>query len=163
LTPWRDVDGWLSTAEGEKLAELAAGKLVLELGAYKGRSTLALASTADGVVTIDSFRGEGDCGGVETWDAFLANLDGRDNVTAIRAGHDTAAHQPAAHYDVVFIDGSHDEASVHRDTINARLALRPGGVVAFHDWPMDSVQRGALRAGVVIDGQVETLAWGHFA
>ena len=37
------VRGWLTQAEGDKLARLAEGKKVLEIGSYCGRSTIAMA------------------------------------------------------------------------------------------------------------------------
>jgi predicted O-methyltransferase YrrM len=37
-------------------------------------------------------------------------------------------------YDLVFVDGSHDRESVSRDAALARGVLKPGGLLAFHDY-----------------------------
>ena len=36
-------------------------------------------------------------------------------------------------FDVIFIDGSHDEPQVDRDIANSLLRLNPGGVIIMHD------------------------------
>src|SRR5258708_4656047 len=41
-----EVCGWLTDAEGRKLAELAADKRVLEIGSCEGRSTICMAQVA---------------------------------------------------------------------------------------------------------------------
>jgi hypothetical protein len=53
-----DVRGWLTPKEGETLAQLAEGKLVLEIGSYHGLSTICMAQTAKMVHAIDWCRGE---------------------------------------------------------------------------------------------------------
>ena len=47
----RDLpQGWLLNEEADRLAEAARGRVVLELGAWKGRSTVLLTSVAEYVV-----------------------------------------------------------------------------------------------------------------
>jgi hypothetical protein len=52
-----NVAGWLTEDEGRELAELAEGKVVLEIGAYCGRSTICLAQKAVTVAVVDTFDG----------------------------------------------------------------------------------------------------------
>lgn len=132
-----DVPGWLTEAEGRELARLAEGKAVLEVGSYCGRSTICLARTARGVTAVDTFDGRGTAMPGETEGAFRANLrkygvEGK--VAAVRG--DSAAVLPNLPpvYDLAFIDGSHDAESVARDAALARARLRPGGLLAFHDY-----------------------------
>lgn len=157
---WRDIPGWLTGAEGEALAALAAGRIVLEVGSYLGRSTAAMAASAALVVSIDRHTGDEGTGPADTWAGFRANLaalglDGR--VVAHRA---EAGDVPLTEglYDLAFIDASHDEASVRRDAGLARRAVRPGGVIAFHDWDYPSVRAGAGPVGAPL-GRVDSLAW----
>jgi predicted O-methyltransferase YrrM len=161
---WRTVDGWLTEAEGDKLAELAVGKVVLELGAWKGRSTLAIARTARLVVSVDTFKGDADTGEADTAAEYLENVRGADNVFPIR--YDFSDGLPIlteAAYGLVFIDGQHDHDSAYRDALTAKRLLKPGGVVAFHDLNYPSVLSAAIRAEVQIVGAVDSLGWGHFA
>jgi hypothetical protein len=45
-------------------------------------------------------------------------------------------------FDVVFVDGDHDEQSVARDTQIALEHVRVDGTLVFHDWDMDGVRLG---------------------
>jgi hypothetical protein len=132
-----DVAGWLTEEEGRELARLAAGKAVLEIGAYCGRSTICLARTARNVQTVDPFDGRGTPQPGETLATFRRNL-GRygvaDKVAEIVGTSAEALPRLPPVYDLVFIDGAHDEASVAADAALAAAVLRPGGLIAFHDY-----------------------------
>jgi predicted O-methyltransferase YrrM len=165
LTDWRTVHGWLTEAEGDKLAELAADKEVVELGAWKGRSTLAMARTARHVDSYDTFAGDADTGPADTLAEFQANVGDAANVEV--NVHDFSdglvTLYPPGIIDMVFVDGQHDEASAHRDALTAKRLLKPGGVVAFHDFNYVSVVTAAFKAGFVCEGVVDSLGWGRFA
>src|SRR4029077_15222095 len=59
--PFPDDDrfpsGWFTWEECDLLADWARDKLILELGVYLGRSTVAMARTARHVVSVDHFQG----------------------------------------------------------------------------------------------------------
>lgn len=55
MKTWKEVSGWLLESEGEELRRLCAGKHVLEIGAWQGRSTCAIAEVAKSVITIEHF------------------------------------------------------------------------------------------------------------
>ena len=132
-----DAAGWLTEAEGRKLAELAAGKVVLEIGAYCGRSTVCLARDAVTVFTIDTFDGRGTANPGSTLAIFRRNLRryGVEHKVHYVEGEsaDRLACLPEI-YDLAFIDGSHDRASVLADAEGAAAVLRPGGLLVFHDY-----------------------------
>src|SRR5262249_20892147 len=69
-----EIDGWLRPAEGKALADLAAGKRVLEIGSYLGLSTVCLARTADVVYSFDVHDGRGTPVPQPTLERFRANL-----------------------------------------------------------------------------------------
>jgi hypothetical protein len=80
------VDGWLTPDEGQALMNLAHGAVVLELGAYRGRSTIALASVAKRVVSVDWHRGDPAVGNSDTLGRFMANVEAagmRDKVVPV--------------------------------------------------------------------------------
>ena len=52
------VPGYLYDVEGYLLAELASGRDVLEIGAHLGRSSVAMAYSANSVTSIEHFKGD---------------------------------------------------------------------------------------------------------
>lgn len=133
-------DGWLTDEEADELRWLASARVVLELGAWKGRSTVALADTAHYVISVD--RHQGIDGHGESLDEYLANVRDLPNV-AIAIGRFEQVVPHLHQIEMVYIDGDHDANSVERDT---RLAcyLRPF-VIAYHDWDFHEVREGAGR------------------
>jgi Methyltransferase domain len=161
---WQDIGGWLSEPEGAKLAALASGKLVLELGAYKGRSTVAMAATARLIVSCDSHSGDSFTGAAQTAGEFLGNTRHLSNVIPVVGRFENILPLLQPVFGLVFIDGSHTRRDVIRDTKHAMGCLdRNHGILAYHDWNMRAVRSGALSAGFVLDDDIESLAWGTAA
>lgn len=163
---WSRIPGWLTAAEARTLMALAAGRDVLELGAYAGRSTVALATTARHVTSIDHHAGDAGTGPADTLTAFRANLDRfgvagrvRTIVGPIEAVGPTLADTA---FDLIFIDSAHDAASVARDARLARRVARPGAIIAFHDRHYAGVRAGMAAVGLDPGrpaGTADTLAW----
>ena len=156
------VAGWLTEAEGRELARWAAGKTVLEVGSYCGRSTICLARTAKCVNAVDTFDGRGTAAEGDTFGTFTANLERYGvaaKVTPMRG--ESAAVLPSLPpvYDLCFIDGSHDYPSVAADAGNAARCLKPGGVLAFHDYRSGRGDEGVTRlVDELIAGGAELLS-----
>lgn len=132
-----DVDGWLTEQEGRELAELAAGKMVLEIGSYCGRSTICLAQKARAVYAVDPFDGRATPVPADTLPTFRRNLQRYgvdDRVTPIRGTSAEVLPDRAPVFDVVFVDGNHAYEAVREDIRLARTVLRPGGLLVFHDY-----------------------------
>jgi Methyltransferase domain len=125
--------GWLSDQEAEYLAEQARDKLVLEIGAFLGRSTVAMARTATHVVSIDHHHGRPE----PTVRDYLANLESfgvSDKVTPIVADFGQAVAFLRSTFGMAFVDAGHDGISVLRDGRAAYLLLRIGAPLVFHDY-----------------------------
>ena len=135
-------DGWLTGEEAAELRRLAEGLTVLELGAWQGRSTVALAETAAYVVSVDRHRGIEGRGG-DSLAKFLDNLRGLPNV-AVVIGEFGEVGQHLHGFDMVYIDGDHDAAAVAADTDTAAGAVVDGGIVAYHDWDFDEVRETVI-------------------
>ncbi|MBN9122846.1 MAG: class I SAM-dependent methyltransferase, partial [Planctomycetes bacterium] len=121
------VPGWLSFAEGRALWDLARGKRVLELGRFHGRSTVALAQSARAVASVDV----ADPAPAAGWlDRF-----GVADRAALHRGTFAAVVPRLGEFDLVYVDGEHDAASLRADCALALAALAPGGVLACHDYP----------------------------
>jgi predicted O-methyltransferase YrrM len=168
----KTIPGWMDDGELEWLASRSTGRdLVVEFGAWCGRSSVALA-TAHQVLSVDTWRGSPEhaeilAGGLDPWDEWakntadyaniapfevdLGDVDGVDDLVGVVTDEGRA--------DMVFIDAAHDEASVRRDIITARRLLRPGGLLCGHDysesWP------GVKRAvdALVPDREVNETIW----
>lgn len=172
LTVPDDIASAVTAEEAARLATLARGGDVLELGAWYGFSTIILAQAARRVTSVDWHRGDEHAGEVDTWEAFRANL-ARYGVAAkvdARRGRFEdvlpALYREGALFDGCFLDAQHDTASVERDLALALPLVRPGGWIAFHDYGRgeDTGHEGfgvtAAAAGFGITGVTGHLAWG---
>jgi hypothetical protein len=159
------VEGWLTDAQALRLAEramrLSPPARIVEIGSYRGRSTITLATSApDGVtvVAIDPHAGD-DRGprqihgtvaeGEADHRAFLENLAragvaGR--VEHVRlASRQALATLPAA-ADLVYVDGAHDYRAARDDITGWGNRLAPGGALLVHDaWSSVGVTLALLR------------------
>jgi hypothetical protein len=172
-----DIPTAVTSGEAAKLASLASGGDVLELGAQYGFSTVILAQAARRVTSVDWHQGDdsiaamgGEC--ADTWEAYRANLAryGVSSRVDARRGRFAdvlpALAREGALFDGVFLDAQHDAAAVQADLDLALPLIRPGGWVAFHDYgrseatghPGFGVTEVADRFGVT--GVAGHLAWG---
>jgi len=135
--------GWLSEVEAKALARWASGKLVLEVGAYKGLSTCIMAKEALHVTTIDTFDGRGTPNPCDTWPEFQENVKsfGLEQRVSPKIGESaevlTQLRLRDAEYDFAFIDGTHDYESVKADVEGVEPLVRPHGYIALHDHSED--------------------------
>ncbi len=147
-----DVEGWMSPDQARRLYEAAArtlpGQRIVEIGSFRGRSTIVLASAApDGVeiVAIDPHagndRGPQEIEGfaAEAADdhvAFEANLTGagvRDRVTHVRRFSDVAHDAVDGTVDVLYVDGAHRYAPARADIRDWGARVADGGTLLIHD------------------------------
>jgi len=134
-----DIHTGVFPTEADELERLATGKRVIEFGTWKGYSTIVMGRVAEQVVTVDWHHGDEQAGIEETLPAYIRNLERyelRDKVVSIIGQFPDVA--PALRpdcFDVGFLDGRHDLASVERDlALIASLLDRPGCILACHDY-----------------------------
>lgn len=140
---WRfpaDVRGWLTPEEGGCLARYAAGRTVLEVGTYCGRSAVCMAQTAAAVFCVDPFDSRATPETGDTLAEFRANMarlapagswafycgilaEAVVNCPVVRAGG----------FGMAFIDGDHSPEAVASDVNMVLPLLRPEAVLALHD------------------------------
>jgi hypothetical protein len=146
--------GFLSEAEAEALAELAKDRVVLEVGAWLGRSTVAMARTAELVISVDPHRGSPEhqagadkytpglhdeaTGEDSTLRRFMANIAGQSNIVPVIAPFEQCAPYISG-CDMAFIDGEHDHDSAYSNGQDAwTMCLAYDAPLVFHDygtWP----------------------------
>jgi predicted O-methyltransferase YrrM len=147
-----DVDGWMSPDQGRRLYEAASrcaphGRIV-EIGSFRGRSTIVLAAAApEGVeiVAIDPHAGN-DRGPQEIdgfvaeaagdHEVFLANLAAAgvgDRVRHVREFSDRAHALVDDPIDVLYIDGAHRYDPARTDIRDWGARVVDGGTLLVHD------------------------------
>ena len=157
---YKDVelpDGWLSAKEASALNELARGRRVLEMGAFKGRSTVAMALTAKHVVSVDWHNGDKHVQLGESLTDYRKNIAPYKNIIPIVGRFEQVIPLlSAAKFEMIFIDGQHDFPSVIRDMYFA-LGFEPQ-VIAVHDWGLFQVTAGIQTFKLEPTSVVDTLA-----
>jgi predicted O-methyltransferase YrrM len=138
------VEGWLTGAQAERLHQRAAavpadGRIV-EIGSFRGRSTIVLA-----LVAIDphigSDRGPQEIAaqpelGQTDHEAFAANLSKAgvaDRVRHVRKLSAAALGDVGGPIDLLWIDGAHRYAPARDDILMYGARVPAGGVLAIHD------------------------------
>lgn len=145
----KDIDGWLSDAEGELLYELARGcrgrGVIVEIGSWKGKSTIWLAKGSQAgnrvkVYAVDPHTGSSEhresAGGVWTFDEFKKNISnaGVDGLVIPILKNSTEAVEVIREpVELIFIDGAHEYELVKLDFLSWFPKVVDGGVMAFHD------------------------------
>lgn len=145
------IEGWLSPAEGQRLAFLAStvpeSLAIVELGSWKGKSTAWLASGSKlghraRVFAVDHWVGSSEHQNLfwdptaTTFPEFQRNMEWlalTDIVTPIAGKTVEVAGTWGRDIGLLFIDAAHDYESVKADFLAWSPFVVPGGWVAFHD------------------------------
>jgi predicted O-methyltransferase YrrM len=146
------VDGWLSADQVARLhaaaATTSAGEQIVEIGSFRGRSTIVLAGAAPegvDVVAIDPHagndRGPEEIDGFEAeaagdhgmFNANLAAAGVADRVHHVRHFSDAAHGSVDGPISVLFIDGAHRYAPARQDIREWGRRVAPGGTLLIHD------------------------------
>jgi predicted O-methyltransferase YrrM len=146
------LEGWLTPAQAARLWEEAAatapGGSIAEIGSYRGKSVIVLASAAPAgvtVVAVDPHAGndrgprqihgdtqEGDA----DHSAFLTNLSRAgvaDRVRHLRMSSHDAVSVVTEPLDVLYIDGAHRFVPARDDIVRWGAKVAPGGTMLIHD------------------------------
>lgn len=146
----RRTPGYLSEREARFLflvsALAPARGAVLEIGSFKGRSTVALASgvkwNGEGVVyAVDPHTSPSPTDpdlkdSLTSWDEFVTNIEKAgvaSVVTPYRELSQNVAPRFCERLRVLWIDGDHTTEGARRDLRLFRTFLEPGAIVAMHD------------------------------
>jgi SAM-dependent methyltransferase len=145
-----DVEGWLTEAQARRLDRCAqavpAGGRIVEIGSFRGRSTIVLArAAAEGaeVVAIDphlgSDRGPQEIAaqpelGEEDTRLFRANLERHGVSERVRHVRALSSEAPIEEgIDLLFVDGAHRYGPARDDLVRWGASVRDGGTMLVHD------------------------------
>jgi predicted O-methyltransferase YrrM len=146
------VEGWLTDDQARRLWDraraLPAGARIVEIGSFRGRSTIVLALGAPpgvDVVAVDPHAGS-DRGpqeiaaeatrGNDDHETFLANLERagvRDRVRHVRKFSDAALGDVDGEVALLFIDGAHRYGPARADVRDWGARVLDGGTMLIHD------------------------------
>lgn len=162
------IEGWLTIDDGVLLYDLArspsADGVILEIGSWKGKSTVYLARGSKGgggdlVYAVDHHRGSAEhfssLGKIDTEAEFRRNLE-RASVSEVVVPLVMSSREAASVWSkhpapirLLWIDGSHDYSSVTEDIELWNRFLVDGGVIAFHDFTHYPEIRRAVRERII--------------
>jgi Methyltransferase domain len=143
------TEGWLTEPQAQRLSAAGARPrpegAVVEIGSFRGRSTVVLARAAGEVVAIDPHAG-GDRGpqeiapdaarGDADFEAFTASLAAAGVAERVRHVRKPSVE---AHGDVdgavslLFVDGAHRFRPARADLVGWGGRVAPGGTMLVHD------------------------------
>jgi predicted O-methyltransferase YrrM len=147
-----EVEGWMSPDQARRLYDAAAsttaGQRIVEIGSFRGRSTIVLASAAPAgvqVIAIDPHAGN-DRGPQEidgfaeqaaddntVFNANLAAAGVADRVRHVRAFSNLAHADVDGPIEVLYVDGAHRYAPARADIRDWGARVSNGGTMLIHD------------------------------
>lgn len=147
-----DVEGWMSPGQGATLYDAAStcpdGGTIVEIGSFRGRSTIVLATAADPTVEIVAIdphagndRGPQEIEGfvdeaADDHAVFNANLTAAGvakRVRHVRHFSDAALDHVDGTVDVLYVDGAHRYAPALADIRAWGDRVGDGGTMLIHD------------------------------
>lgn len=147
-----DIDGWMSPDQARRLFDAAArtvaGQQIVEIGSFRGRSTVVLALAAPvgvQVVAIEPHagndRGPQEIEGYvreaavdhEVFTANLARAGVSHRVRHVRAFSDAAHPDVQGDVAVLYVDGAHRYAPARADLRDWGARVAAGGTLLVHD------------------------------
>jgi len=144
------IEGWMDIDELEWLHDQAVNMdTVLEVGAWKGRSTIALLRGCKGIVfAVDPWRGNG-----HGYSEFIYNTTEFTHLVIVKMPSLKAATIFTAPVDMVFIDANHEYESIKGD-IEAWLP-KTKKIICGHDYG-DPLSPGVKQA---VDETFDDVRW----
>ena len=140
------IDGWMTKPELAFLYSIGLsmpdGAVVVEVGSWKGRSTVAIAEGIAGknarLVSVDTFRGDAAIGAHDPEEILAEFRRNTAHVgfleTIVSDSVDAAASVPDRSLDWLFIDADHSYDGVRTDLAAWAPKLKPGGLMSGHDY-----------------------------
>lgn len=112
------------------------GGTYLEVGVYKGRSFRFMRELRPDLymIAVDPWTDESVAAshgsGSEVYASFLETMRGTSYASVVG----TLADLSPCHPDFIFLDGDHNYPGVKADILVARKIIKPGGILAGHDY-----------------------------
>ena len=145
LDAYKSVQGWCSDIEAAALQDHSLGREVLEIGVWKGRSTIAMAATAYSILSIDHFLGDDFAGKGDPRQETIARLAPYQRVVTLCIGDwkNVVEHLHIDKFDMIYYDACHTYESTKQffDVVHNYK-----GVIALHDVDNNPNHSGVKQA-----------------
>lgn len=147
-----DIQGWMTEGQARLLyaasATTTAGDTIVEIGSFRGRSAVVLATAApEGVAVVAIEPHAGNDRGPQEIDGFaeaasidlevfrtnLATAGVADRVRHVRMFSDQAHAEVSGDVAVLYVDGAHRFAPARTDIREWGKRVAPGGMLLIHD------------------------------
>ena len=152
-----DADGWLFPEEADLLSnlssELQQDQVWCEVGAYKGKSTKALASSGKKGYVIDWFKGSPEHEkGTFTYPEFYSNLRKEilsEQIKVLPGNSYDAYRYVFDPISLLFVDADHSYEGIKRDFELYSKKVKNGGLIVIHDsWGEEGQESNTPWEGV---------------
>lgn len=129
----------------------------LEVGVFEGRAAMwmlenILTHPSSRLTGIDLFEGQYDDPYPEFGSRYFANLKlsgAGERAETIKGYSQVELRKlPLNHYDIIYIDGSHENKDVLEDAILSMRLLKKDGVLIFDDYGRRDTKLGAPKLGI---------------
>jgi predicted O-methyltransferase YrrM len=173
ILEWDQIEGWFNLPQALALQkivkQLPTRSKVVELGSYKGRSSVAIAAVlpAESILyCVDHFQGseEHKISNIDVSNLlaeFTRNIEQfgvKDKISALSmTTTEAAAKFDPESLDLVLVDAAHDYDSVKADLLHWYPKIKPGGILLCDDyepgWPgvMRAVKTVGLEGTVIAE------------
>jgi predicted O-methyltransferase YrrM len=133
---WQDLEGWFDEENYEQFKQfnLPAEPFILEIGTYKGRSTTAFAELWPDCIIVT-------CDPENYPDRHLP----RQAVFQHCKGTEMSLDPKEESVDLLFLDDSHTYDTLKENYDHFLPMVKPGGIIAFHDYAFESADVDGVR------------------
>jgi predicted O-methyltransferase YrrM len=142
---YKSVPGWCSDIEAAALQQFSGGKKVLEIGVWKGRSTIAMAAVAYHVLSIDHFIGDNFAGPSNPRQETITRLTSYQSIVSLCVGDwvRIVEYIDLSKFDMIYYDADHTYEATKQflDIIHGFK-----GVIALHDVDNNPNHAGVKQA-----------------
>lgn len=133
-----DLGGWCSADEMSALVSLAAGRRILEIGTWAGRSAIPMAGVAKEVWCLDHFCGDADTGLKDTLSEFLTNCQKygvRDKIRLLIGDMwEVLPMLGLSRFNMFYYDADHSYEATHWALQYLLRGSRDGDKIVLHDY-----------------------------
>lgn len=154
----RSIRTGIKADEAAVLRQLATGKCVLELGSQFGFSTVLMAEVAQRVDAVDWHKGDEIVGREASLPVMWANLERfrvrQKVVVHVGRSADVLPRMVPGQFDFALHDSFHEKQAILDDVAMMLPLLRPGSLIAFHDY-------GVVKEHFGVTEAIATLGFRH--
>jgi predicted O-methyltransferase YrrM len=146
LNEYLTVPGWCSEIEAKALQDAARGKHVLEIGVWKGRSTIAMAATAASILSVDHFLGDDYAGKADPRIETVSRLRPYQDIVTLCIGKWNKLPINPSQFGFIYYDADHTYEATKEFLEWIYTYPLPRPIYAIHDVDQNPNHAGVKKA-----------------